>query len=165
MPSLTELAKEFGVTPSTLRNWTGEFSDHLSPLANPGKGKNRTYSQEDAEIITLVAEMRGQAAKYADIHAALEAGDIGQWPPFRPEDDAKQGKEDGQNTALVTKLTATVANFEGQLTRLEEERDHLRGQLDGERESRLDAETRAAAAEAKLEVLEGRRPWWRFWGE
>ncbi len=28
---------------------------------------------------------------------------------------------------------------------------------------RLYAETRAAAAEARLEVLENRRPWWGFW--
>ena len=41
---------------------------------------------------------------------------------------------------------------------LETKLERTEGQLDGEQESRLDTETRAAAAEAKLEVLEGRRP-------
>jgi hypothetical protein len=37
VPALTELTWAFNVTSTTLRNWSAEFADHLSPAANPSQ--------------------------------------------------------------------------------------------------------------------------------
>jgi DNA-binding transcriptional MerR regulator len=177
VPSLTELTKAFGVTASTLRNWTAEFADYLSSSANPPAGQTRQYSQEDAEILATVAIMRSEKRPYAEIHAALDAGDRIEWTP--PEEEGARPEDEEQETALV-RLTATVARFEGQLEAVTEERDHLRNKLDEEQEARRTAENRAVAAETRAEMLEDmmkpeeperpqgdgtERPWWRFWGD
>lgn len=187
MASVSVLAKELGVSPQTIRSWAAEFADYLSAAATPPKGQPRHFNDDDAAALALVAEMRSRLAGYEAIHAALAAGDRAEWPPRPPEAPQYDDTAGQSDSALVTRLTATVARFEGKLEATEGERDHLRVQLADEQAARLDAEKRAAGAEAKLSQIENqvlisvvhseqtqegvagesgasKRPWWKVWG-
>ena len=180
METVNQLAARLGVSPQTVRTWCAEFSAYLSPLATPAAGNVRMFSPEDVAVLALVAGMRQQRFKYDAIHQALAAGDRAEAP--RPQEDSDQPED----KSLVTRLTATVAKFEGELNAVKAERDWLRQQLADERAARIDAETRAARAEVKpppeapLTPLETAtaapvvdtipeppkqppRPWWAFW--
>ena len=80
------LATLFGVTIETIRLWTIEFADYLSPTARPGTNKTRLYSQADLEVMTLVAEFKAQNRTYTEIHATLKSGQRGE-PKVQSPDD------------------------------------------------------------------------------
>ena len=137
----------------------------MSEAANPEKGRRREYSENDALVIALIGGMRAQNHPYEKIHAALAGGEVGDWPRMAAADtQTRQEHETGsQDTnALMTRLTATVAKFEGQLEAVTGERDYLRVQLENEQNARLDAEKRAAAAEAAVDLLKEKPRRW-FW--
>ena len=151
MPKLSDFTKAYDVQPNTIRQWSKTFGDFLAPGANPPKGEIRTYSNEDAQVIALIANMRQERASYETIRAALAAGDRGQWPiesNQAPQD--APGQQDNA-LALINQLTVKASSLEGELGAIKGERDHLREQLETERDARLTAEIRAASAEAQIE--------------
>jgi len=81
-----QTAALFGVSLETIRNWAYEFTQYLSPTANPGKGKHRLYSQDDLEVFALADEMKKQGMTYADIHVALQNGQRGYPPNLAPDE-------------------------------------------------------------------------------
>jgi DNA-binding transcriptional MerR regulator len=129
MPTVTDFTKAYGVQPNTIRHWSKNFADFLSPGANPEKGKRRMYSYDDAEVIALIAEMRQQYESYDNIRAALADGDRGLWPPEdrqAAEDDAGEAQSgEGAPLALITQLTAKASSLEGELKATIAERNRL----------------------------------------
>ena len=83
-----EVAAYYKRTEQTIRAWAREFSDYLSPTANPGGGKGRNYTVEDLQVIALIAEMKDSNATYEEIHASLAAGQRGD-PPNMSVDDLR----------------------------------------------------------------------------
>jgi len=71
----------FAISDETVRAWAREFSDYLSPLANPGTGRHRLFNLDDMRVFALVSEMKGKGLTFADIHVSLAAGERGQFPP------------------------------------------------------------------------------------
>ena len=80
MYSASQVAQLFKTARETIRNWAIEFKDELEPNANPGEGRQRSFSDRDLEVIALISEMKGQGKLYADIHAALANGQRGDVP-------------------------------------------------------------------------------------
>lgn len=170
-----DVANQLGVSPQTIRTWCDTFAAWLSPTATPPSGDVRIFTTDDLAVLALVAEMRQHLVGYEAIKAALERGERGEAPP------QDQGETPGgEMAALAIRYERELAHAEGRIVQLEGERDHLREELQAERSARLDAERRAATAEARLEVTEGRalpldavqapeeqkkppKPWWQFW--
>jgi len=75
-----DVAQRFGVSPDTVRIWTTQFSAYLSPTASPEKGRQRNFTEEDMEILALIAAMKGQGSKFDEIAASLSAGSRGTVP-------------------------------------------------------------------------------------
>lgn len=157
MHTVTALAKYLGVTPATIRRWSSEFGDYLSPHASPPKGETRIYSDDDAAALALVATMRHANADYQNIIASLAAGDRGQWSPEsnqRPQDAPGQAETgEGSSFPLVVQLTAKAANLEGELTATKAELDRRIDELKEAQTAAQSAEIRAAIAESKLADL------------
>jgi DNA-binding transcriptional MerR regulator len=80
------IAAMYNVTGETIRQWTYEFQEYLSPTAQPGKNRNRLYSIEDMEVLSLVSELKKQGKVYADIHLNLRSGQRGRAPELPPEE-------------------------------------------------------------------------------
>ena len=153
MITIATAAKTFDTTRSTIRNWTREFSDYLSPSANPPAGHERKFTDQDGQVFALVAAMRQNNASYEAIHAALSSGERGLWPPPGAITDDDDDDDDPATRVLVTQLTVKMGQLEGQLQATHEERDHLRNQLEEAQTARLAAEIRAARAETELSTL------------
>lgn len=83
-----QVADIFGFAESTVRNWSTEFAEYLSPTATPGNRKKRDFTPEDLAVFALVAEFKQNKATYEDIHLALKAGQRGN-PPEISEDQLK----------------------------------------------------------------------------
>jgi DNA-binding transcriptional MerR regulator len=77
--STPQVADLFQVSPSTIRNWCEEFAPYLSPhAAQPSRA--RSFSEDDLEVLALIAEQKALGKNYADIHGSLSNGERAQPP-------------------------------------------------------------------------------------
>lgn len=76
MPTTTrQLAKLAGIAEQTVRNWSDDYSDLLSPQARGGAGP-RLFSDEDVQVLCTVASLRRQDVPRAEIMERLQRGDV-----------------------------------------------------------------------------------------
>lgn len=137
----------------TVRAHAEEFSRHLSDLANPGDGKHRQFTDEDVQILETIATMKRMGGTYAEIHAALDRGNLADAP------DMSVLSPLGSTTAL-SMLEKRIGDLSTELREIKIERDELRAQLlPLERENsankalRENAEARAASLEKEVRDL------------
>jgi len=153
MPTMKQLSEAFGKNPNTIRRWSAEFADFLSEGANPEKGQDRIYDDDDAAVLALVAEMRkNRNNKPDDIKNALLDGRRGEWSP------EGEGEQQEPSTALVTQLTAAVSHWEAIANTTADERDYLREQIEKERQRYETVLERAISAEKQLAIYESSTP-------
>lgn len=88
-----EVARQLGISPSTLRRWSKEFRTYLSDTAGrPGRtgagaAAHRRYTQADVEILTGVKALLAQGMTYMQVIQRLK----GETPAV--EARKEQGKE------------------------------------------------------------------------
>lgn len=86
-----EVAKELGISTSTLRRWAKEFSPYLSSTAGkPGKtgagaATHRRYTQADVDILTQVKPLLDQGMTYGQAMRHLE----GETPSAKAEEQQR----------------------------------------------------------------------------
>lgn len=146
--TVADVARLVNVSPTTIRNWSREYDTFLSASAAPPAGEDRLYQEEDIAVMATIAAMRQERQSFEAIRAALADGERIQ----PPAEDQPEEEQPGQQSALVTRLTATVARFEGELQATKEERDYLRVKLEEERQARQEATERAIRAEMQLSI-------------
>lgn len=78
--SVSHLARLFGVSQQTIRQWSNEFQTYLSMRANPGKSRVRSFTNEDLPVLALISQMKELGYTYQEIHAALNNGERGEAP-------------------------------------------------------------------------------------
>jgi DNA-binding transcriptional MerR regulator len=108
----------YKVTAETIRSWTEEFSEYLSPTANPGKGRHRVFSDEDMQVFAYIQERKRQGAVFEQIHAELANGNRGNIPPL-PPDEIQVLVSDQQEK----RLGLQVENLQLALNRLKQQYD------------------------------------------
>lgn len=128
MHTTGQLATAFGKSEITITRWVEAFSDFLSPSAIPGPGKTRMFTDEDVEVLALVAEQRNKKRTESEIYELLKQGERGIPPTGR------------EITVITThQMTQALAKMEGQLKALEQDIQYER--------------KRADRAEGKVELL------------
>lgn len=76
-----ELASRLEVSPSTLRRWSEEFADFLSPEADSSEGKqHRRYSDEDMAMLITVKGLMADGLTYDQVRERLNQPDAGSKP-------------------------------------------------------------------------------------
>lgn len=105
----------FNISPDTVRVWSEEFHQYLSPMATPGTGKHRTFNDEDLRVFALIAQQRDQGFDYESIHAALRVGARGELPDVTDERALTQHAE-----LQLTLARDMVVRLESQLRETEE---------------------------------------------
>ncbi len=131
-----QLAKTFGVDPMTIRNWAADYAEHLSADAVPGKGKTRSFTEDDFMILALVAELRKH--KLPDmIHVALRAGERASIPLLNPQE--------------IDDITAhrQVESLQNKVQEITEERDKLFAKVEEYEKDILPLKTENAALAAE----------------
>jgi DNA-binding transcriptional MerR regulator len=149
MYNVTQAARHAGVSGTTIRGWTREYSEYLSSTANPPAGQPRQFVEDDLRVFATVATLRAQLVTTEDIRATLDAGQrIEPMPPPEVEraDRAGQGEHVEAAAAAAAAATTAIDIYRDRVTALEARADQLADRL-------IDAEARAAAAERELEVM------------
>lgn len=179
-----QLAQRIGFSESVIRKWENLFSEFVtSPPGVKGLAQARRYNAEDVVLFATVAQLRAEGVPLEKIRqqlpdrleqarAALDEGQASVKDYLPPDTEQRQVAFPLYLDAL-RQLEAT----EGELTATAAERDYLRAQLEELRATLIDAERRAAAAEAQRDMLAARPPgderegqpdkltfWQRFFG-
>lgn len=125
----TELAKLLDVSPVTLRRWAGvEFSEFLSPTGAGQNGAHRSFSDQDARILGLVAEKKAKNASADDITAELRSLRSDDWRNLPP----LQGLAGDDPVALVPRealaeyVRALRERYESQLQTAQQQAAELK---------------------------------------
>ena len=114
------VSQTFGVSHQTVKNWSDEFIDYLSPTATPPKGRRRVFTLDDMKIFALVHDYHKRGHTYADAQVALAAGQRGDMP--------EQGSAPlAIPPALVIQLRQELATRDQLIETLKTERDMERG--------------------------------------
>lgn len=136
MYATRDVTTRFGVSRQTVRVWALEFENNLSPTANPEKGRQRNFTDDDLQVFALIAEMKEKGATFEEIHAALASGQRGNIPTL-PE------------TAITPKQSAQVTQLEIQIVDLE-------GKLQAAHNELLRKDGEVAAYKSQVERYEKR---------
>lgn len=75
MATIAEVAQHLGVDRETVKTWTKEFAEHLSLTANPPKGKERQFGENDLRVLGLVSYYWEDDPDLEHIHAMLNSGE------------------------------------------------------------------------------------------
>ena len=171
--TVTQAAKIVGKSPNSIRGYSNNFGQYLSEYATPDEGQERQFTDADIEVLTTISTLYSQRKKKKDIVAALARGDV-HAPAAEPIIDAAseatetlQEPSKGESATQVSqdRALATLELLQQYAKPYIERASELEERLDEERGARLLAEVDAAQLRGKLEAIEGRKPWWRFWGD
>ena len=116
------IAQTFGVSHQTVKNWSDEFVDFLSPTANPGQGRRRLFTPEDLRVFALVHDFHKRGYTYADAKGALGAGQRGDIPDTSATPPTVPA-------ALIVQLRDEITDIRLKLRTTEVERDEAQGQV------------------------------------
>lgn len=162
------IAQRLGVAVTTVRAWSNEFIDYLSPSAGKQASQTGQRRYDDGDLATLAHAKRllDDGATYDEARAALAQMTPEQRTTY-PVDDAPATAiipteaaplvvSDAYRAALAAKdetiseLRARVADLQADKERLQHELDDLRTQA-------------RPALLAPTEPPPVSRPWWKFW--
>jgi DNA-binding transcriptional MerR regulator len=160
----------FNISPDTVRVWSEEFGEYLSPLAKPGTGKHRIFNDDDLSVFALVAEVKSKGLTYNEAHASLKSGQRGDIPEMIEErgielranlqlqllQQQNQQLELERNEAvrLVKELQSDVANLQGQLERADQNSERTRTELEQARSRIEELVRQITRLEIKMEMLQ-----------
>jgi DNA-binding transcriptional MerR regulator len=152
--STKQVSTMFGVTIETVRNWSQEFADYLSHRANPGKKRNRSYTQQDLEVFALVSNLKHEGLTFEDVHVALRNGERSTPPPLPPNEPLTltTGKSERELAITIAQQEQTIALLRQQLIETHAELEELR-QV---RERSIRLEERLETATHQVSKLEER---------
>ena len=135
----------FSVSAETVRKWSEEFSEYLSPLATPGHGRHRIFSSDDLHVFALIAELKNKGMTYADIGGALANGQRGEIPEGSPE------------RGLTLRSALELDYAQRQILALSTERDELQSEVQSLREENIRLKTQLESSDKQSEEMGGLR--------
>jgi len=74
MFAVSQTARYLGVSPATVRNYTRQFADHLSPTASPPPGQPRRFTEEDLRVMATVKSLLTEGVTYEQARRRLADG-------------------------------------------------------------------------------------------
>src|SRR5258707_2207167 len=80
MYTTSDVTQWLSISRQTVLTWVREFEAYLSPTASPDERRARQFTDADLRVFALVSERKKQGLLFADIHAALKAGQRGELP-------------------------------------------------------------------------------------
>jgi DNA-binding transcriptional MerR regulator len=142
----------FGRSHETIRLWAEEFQPYLEPLATPGKGRNRSFTEADLEVLALIAKMKEEGFNFEDIHQSLKHGQRGTPPGIAPEEAQSLVRTESERRLFIQlqelqsqlrlayderdralQAAESARTFELQVARMESELAYLRTELEKEK--------------------------------
>jgi len=146
MATTSDVARQLGVTPATIRNYAQKFAIHLSPEAAPEPGHVRQFSEGDVALLSQAKTLLRNGLTYAQANERLAVLDVASMPP-PPE---------APGTALVPaeSIRLIVQPYVEERDRVLAERDQALARI---------AELEREAGELRGRLEARRRPPWLAW--
>jgi len=131
MTNLTaiETANLFGVSREAIRKYCIEFARYLSPVATPQAGRQRMFSENDLRVISTIVILKAEGKLFADIHAALGAGQLYD-APETPTTITTPNNQALVLTNQIAELRAELSASNGQVELLKEQLADTQGRLE-----------------------------------
>ena len=152
MKTLRQASIELDIPKGTVRQWVTDFGQFMSESATPPKGQVKQLDDNDMGILWTVYYLRSRHKSKDDIAKSLEAGDR-----FYPEPDPDPVSSPGDNQTaqndtqepqqaieVYQAFKTTIESYERQIETKDKRINDLTDRL-------INAESRAAAAEAQIE--------------
>lgn len=155
-----DLARWLDISVSSVKTWSREFGEYLSPAAQGGDNSARRYfDEQDARVLALVADLRARNIPWADIHATLASLKANEWADLPPMPGAPPGvtpqpvvtQSEAQNALIQQRQTLAR-----EIALLNDRVNALQGALDEEREAHTRTREALATARGELGVLQGK---------
>lgn len=143
----------FKISRETVRVWSVEFAQYLSPMANPGEGRQRQFSDSDLSVFALVAEMKGQGKLFEDVHLALQNGQRGSSPASI---NSLLEVQQPRDTPRALSLRREVERLQIELKASQEDSQRKAGQIELLTHQLEDAQKQIRELNRELGRLEGR---------
>lgn len=134
----SQAASLLSISPSTLRLWSKQFADYLSPVAHSDGRRHRMYTPDDLGLLTRCAELLREGHSPEEVKRLLPLGNQTQ-----------------QTTALVA-LPAIAA----ELQRAQSVIEQMRGEMAALTDRVTTQQAELEAMRAQLSDLQARRHWW-----
>jgi DNA-binding transcriptional MerR regulator len=145
-----EVSKRIGVHGNTVRNWSSEYADFLTPEAvGSGSGSRRRFTDQDALVLATIADLRAKGFTREQVIAALQAGRLKDSLPNLPAPEEEAARRD---VALVP--VAQLQRALDEVQRVRDELDRVIAERDRalERGDKVSAELNAHINELKAEL-------------
>lgn len=104
----------FNISSATVRKWADEFSDFLSPSANPPSGTTRRFTDEDMRVFATIIRLKDSSMVTDEVIAELETGTLDDLPIQIPDELIEVASN--STGALILKA---IEQFEQRLDKLE----------------------------------------------
>ena len=141
-----DVCELFDISRQTVRIWTAEFAEYLSPSATPEKGQQRNFSDDDMTVFALVHEVKQRGGTYENAHLQLKNGQRGNLPV---EQKLVQAEPEMHLSTLRGQITRLSNQLESAIT----ERDELRISAAQEKALRQRADEQLEHAQKKIDEL------------
>lgn len=157
-----DLARRFNVHANTVRDWSDRYSDLLSPRATAAK---RTYTLDDALVLSTVASMRDVGLTFEAIRDALDNGQRVDAIPDAPTPEESAARESMALVPLpeLERALDNVQQLTGELERARQALAQSESNREALQERVIDLTGQLAAAKARVDVIERERPTARYW--
>lgn len=151
MYSTDDISRFFNKSATTVRNRTTEFGRWLSSGVTPTGGQHRRFTDDDLEVLALIAQMKDEGKTYDDIHTSLAERKRGIVPDILDAQDVETMRIILQRYEhTITSLRNDLTEAQARLRPLEHDVVRLEAQLELTQQQQL--ETQQALREALKEV-------------
>ncbi len=127
--STKQLFSVFNVSHQTIKNWSRDYADFLSPTARPDQNRKRVFTEDDVRVFDLARRMKKQGKFTEDIVAAMGAGERGDLPMMPMELTAPHSTALAIAMQQVTDLTEMLGQAKQRETELNVKVDVLEKML------------------------------------
>ena len=104
----------FNVSPASVRIWASDFSEFLSPSANPPAGQTRKFTDNDMRVFATIARLKDDNLTVDEIIEELNRGVLDAAPVQVPNE-----LMDIAGNSAVLLIIEKLDSFEERLTALE----------------------------------------------
>lgn len=151
--NISTLAKLLNVHADTVRRWTHEYRQFMSPTATPGKGKTRQLVDNDLAVLAYIAHVREQDMSPDEIRGRLMEMQHDGWRdlPRVPEEWTLDSDDDSMPVALAAERASAIA----QVAVLQTELQHVRAGLESTQQALEEAQQKVENLQTEIETLRG----------
>jgi len=148
----SDLVRQFGVSDTTIRRWTTEFSDYLSDEATKKDHRNRSYTSADFLVLATIRELSKEGLGLNSIREKLDSG-------YRVDEPTPNvvGYQDGRLVpAAVVEQIIDATEIRIELEQVKADRDRLLRMLEDAQQELKNAREKEETAKQKVESLQER---------